>query len=348
MKILEPTLEAIQFITDRLSQGELVVIPTETVYGLAAHAFHKAAIQKIFETKQRPKNHPLIVHIGNEFQSYQDLVDSDLVQGNSAIAVITNQLFHLWPGPLTLILPKGKRILDIVCGSQQGVAIRIPQHPVTLTLLKQLKNPIVAPSANLYGKLSPTHPHMVDPTLNVSFVLNGGPCHIGIESTIINLLNPDSIYLHRFGAIPIETLSTCIQKKIFIKTKDTNSLSSGMALQHYAPHKPLILVREKNDVLYLKQFSFQKLVIILHNLKIESWVEDLKNDFKLDIEILSAIGDPLEIAAKLFATWDKLSKGNYDALCIQQLESKDSISLAIQDKIDRACASYKSYHRSSS
>ena len=177
-----------------LKDGELVALPTETVYGLAADARNEIAIKKIYIAKNRPLNHPLIVHI----DSYENLENwaQDIPIGAKLLAE------HFWPAPLTILLKKRNKVSNTITAGLNTVAIRVPQHPIILDLIKKLGNGIVAPSANLHQKTSPTKPMHVLKTLNnsIAAVLDGGMSNIGIESTIIDMTK-DRPAILRYGAI---------------------------------------------------------------------------------------------------------------------------------------------------
>lgn len=164
---------------DRLRAGEVVAIPTETVYGLAADATQEGAIGKVFATKGRPSDHPLIVHLGSaDWASHWGDCPAEL----EALAD------RFWPGPLTLVVPRRPAVSPLITGGQDSVALRVPRHPLTLELLRQLGRPLVAPSANLFGHTSPTSAqHVLDEFQGAVPVLDGGPCQVGLESTILDL-----------------------------------------------------------------------------------------------------------------------------------------------------------------
>ncbi|OGV50538.1 MAG: threonylcarbamoyl-AMP synthase, partial [Legionellales bacterium RIFCSPHIGHO2_12_FULL_42_9] len=183
-------------VKNQLDIGEIVAIPTETVYGLAANANNAIAIDKIYCLKQRPYNHPLIMHIASGW---------DLDQWATAIpSYVYNLIDNFWPGPLTLVLPSRKEnICDLITGGQPTIAIRCPGHSLTQQLLHQLGYPLVAPSANPFGKISPTTAAHVQISFHESnlMILDGGRCKLGIESTIIDATRFDSYQILRHGSI---------------------------------------------------------------------------------------------------------------------------------------------------
>jgi len=183
-----------------LKDGNVVAIPTETVYGLAANALDENAIRKVFEVKKRPITNPLIVHISGKEELSKYVLD---------ISEIAEKLAnHFWPGPLTLLLPKKTIISDFVTASFTNVAIRVPNHPMTLELLKNLPFPLVAPSANPFMYISPTTAQHVVKQLGdkIPYVLDGGICSKGLESTVIGFKN-DIPVIYRMGSITLEEIS---------------------------------------------------------------------------------------------------------------------------------------------
>jgi L-threonylcarbamoyladenylate synthase len=175
-----------QAAADLLRKGEVVAIPTETVYGLAANAYNEAAVLKIFQAKQRPAFDPLIVHVHSldqvkEVVSFSELKRKDTRKEAEAL------MAKFWPGPLTLVLPKSDRVPDLVTSGLDTVAVRMPAHPMALELLRSLDFPLAAPSANPFGYVSPTTAQHVADQLGekIPYILDGGPCTVGVESTII-------------------------------------------------------------------------------------------------------------------------------------------------------------------
>ena len=232
-------------ITDKLSiaseclkAGELVAVPTETVYGLAANGIDPIAIRKIFEAKERPLNNPLILHFANEEQILPFIVD---------FPPILKELSKIfWPGPLTLLLPKSARVDYAITGDRSHLAVRIPSHPLLLELLRSLPFPLAAPSANLYGTISPTSAAHVYNQLNgrIPIILDGGPCEKGIESTIIGLEN-NRVHVYRLGGISMEELSLHLEELPLINNKATDhGITSGMVKHNYAPKTPLFFYKE--------------------------------------------------------------------------------------------------------
>lgn len=219
----------IEIAARQLQAGELVAFPTETVYGLGADAANPAAIQKVFSAKGRPADHPLIVHIENAKQ---------LPSWACRIPHIAWGLAErFWPGPLTLILPKQIGVSPLITGGQDTIAIRIPSHPITLQLLRAFGGAIVGPSANKYGRVSPTTAEHVASDLGnaVAVILDGGECSVGLESTILDLTATQPV-IRRSGAITAADLSTALAQPISIDLNANATIrTSGSHASHYAP-----------------------------------------------------------------------------------------------------------------
>ena len=220
---------------DALNNGALVAIPTETVYGLAGSAFNEHAIQKIFHLKNRPFCNPLILHT----HSIEEVLK--FVQHIPPNAMKLAKAF--WPGPLTLLLPKKTIIPQIVTAGSHLVAVRIPNHPLTLSLLKQLDFPLVAPSANPYTRISPTNAKMVDDYFgtDLPIILDGDICSKGIESTIVGFLD-DIPIIYRQGAISVDAIEFIVGKSKVQATKNEKITTPGMSPMHYAPKTKFYIV----------------------------------------------------------------------------------------------------------
>lgn len=225
-----------------LMAGEVVAIPTETVYGLAGNANDPKAISKIYDLKQRPLNHPLIMHIGQNW---------DLKSWASLIPDYIQPLInHFWPGPLTLVLnSKPDSVSPLITGGQQTVAIRCPAHPVAQSLLSELQFPLVAPSANPFGKISPTTAAHVQNSFKDAplLILDGGRCEIGIESTIIDATQADTYQILRPGMIDEQTLNMVLPG--LSRKQENNSIRvPGKLASHYQPEKPLYCFQDSQKL----------------------------------------------------------------------------------------------------
>ena len=221
-----------------LRAGGLVAIPTETVYGLAADASNPDAVRRIFAVKGRPTDHPVIVHLAAAEQ---------LGEWATAIPRTAALLADAcWPGPLTLLVPRATHVLDVVTGGRSTLGVRVPAHPLTLELLARFGGGLAAPSANRFGKVSPTTADHVRADLgdDVDYVLDGGPCPIGVESTIVDCtVEPPQVL--RPGGIPTEQIAALLNSEL--DSEAGPSRAPGMLESHYAPRCRLLLVTSADE-----------------------------------------------------------------------------------------------------
>lgn len=302
-----------------LEKGELVAIPTETVYGLAGNIYNDCALKKIFETKKRPFYNPLIVHI------HSKNILNDIVED---IPLKAHQLADaFWPGALTLVLKKKAIVPDLITAGKDTVAVRMPNHPLTLELLKILNFPLAAPSANPFGAISPTTAnHVADYFPNdLKMVLDGGNCSNGIESTIIGFEDNKPI-LYRLGAISVESIEAVIGKLIIKNKKDSIPDAPGMLSRHYAPKTKTILVKNIKEALDF--YSMKNIGVLLFKDSIE---------YKPNItqELLSKTGDLKEATANLYAAMHRLDKLNLDLIIAEKFPEND-LGKSINDRLVRA------------
>jgi L-threonylcarbamoyladenylate synthase len=241
MKTQIVDLSQISLAVELLKKGEPIVFPTETVYGLGGPFFHREAVQRIFTIKNRPTDNPLIVHVSSISEAL-DLIEDPPAQ----FFFLANQF---WPGPLTLVLKAHPKVSSFISGNLSTIAIRIPSHPIALELLQSFGAPLVAPSANLSGRPSPTCALDVLEDLEgkVPLVLDGGPCSIGIESTVLSLVGPQPVLL-RPGSITKETLEATLQTTIILPTSEETPLSPGMKYRHYAPKARIHLLYDRSEI----------------------------------------------------------------------------------------------------
>jgi len=232
VSILKATPETIQQAAETLRQGGLVAFPTETVYGLGADATNEHAVAAVFAAKGRPQFNPLIIHVAGS-ESIHAFVDAnDLAQ---------KAIQAFWPGPLTLVLPRSTRASDAVTGGQGTVAVRVPAHPVAQAVLRAFGGGLAAPSANRFGRVSPTRAEHVMADLGgaVDFVLDGGPSSVGVESTIVDL-SADVPALLRPGGVTREALEQVLGRAL--PSRETAEVRvPGMLPSHYAPRAGLVL-----------------------------------------------------------------------------------------------------------
>ncbi len=303
-----------------LDEGKLVAIPTETVYGLAGNALNGEAALSIFKTKNRPSFDPLIIHIGSVDQ---------LSKWVTALPEKAKKLAeNFWPGPLTLLLPKSSLIPDIVTSGLKEVAIRIPDHPLTRALLNQLDFPLAAPSANPFGYISPTTAAHVNEQLGdkIAYILDGGACTVGVESTIIGF--PDDVpTLYRKGGLPLEEIEKIIGKVETLPHSSSNPKAPGMLKSHYAPGKPFYLAtREK----MLKADRNKTAFLLFGNP-----LDDLLPEKQL---LLSPERNLQEAARNLFSYLRKLDATPDTTEIYAELVPDEGLGRAINDRLRRAAA----------
>lgn len=303
-----------------LQSGELVAIPTETVYGLAANGTNELAIQKIFEAKGRPKSNPLILHFSDSEAILPYIQDFP--------AELKKLAETFWPGPLTLLLNKSELVPNIITAGHNRVAVRVPAHSVTLELLKNLPFPLSAPSANPYGKISPTKAEHVFHQLSgkIPFVLDGGPCNKGLESTIVGMENKE-IIVYRLGSISIEEIEYVLGYQPTIhQSSEESPLTSGMVKHHYAPSTPLFFIESINDIDTSNNSGFIF----------------FQNDF-IDVEnkiILSETGNLNEAAQRLYDSLHLMDSKELKQIYIERFPDS-KLGRTINDRLKRATAKFE-------
>lgn len=298
---------SIEIAARYLKEGQLVAIPTETVYGLAGNAFDEDAVKKVFLAKNRPFTNPLIVHCAS-LREVEELV--------TEIPAAARRLAdNFWPGPLTLLLPKSSKISSLVTAGQERVAIRIPDHPLTLELLRTLDFPLVAPSANPFGYVSPTTAEHVRMGLGdqVAYILDGGTCSIGIESTIVGF-EQGAAKIFRPGGIPAEQIG-------ILTDIPSSYLGPGMLKSHYAPTRRLIL----GSIPELLREHHDKRLGIL----------SFRTAYPGYSIVLSPSGSLEEAAHNLFAALRQLDKSNVDLIIAEEVPSY-GLGIAINDRLHKA------------
>jgi len=297
-----------------LEKGDVVAFPTETVYGLGADALNPYAAAKIFEAKGRPHFDPLIIHLGRKewLQDYVKMIPSDA----------SKLIDAFWPGPLTLILQKKPLIPDIVTAGLPTVAIRMPSHPVALMLIQAFRKPIAAPSANPFGYMSPTKVQHVARMLKgrIPMVLDGGNSVFGIESTIVSFQD-EGIYIHRHGAISEEELSQYVKITDGIKTNSTYR-SPGELPYHYAPMKPLKIIRTLDEVKTA-------------NSSFLAFREPVIKPISRHLKVLSKTGDLREAAANFFSDLIELDRDDIEIIYAEKVP-ESGIGKAIMERLRKA------------
>lgn len=302
-----------------LNLGELVAIPTETVYGLAANAFNADAVTRIYKAKNRPQFNPLIIHT----DSLEKLKEWGLVLPEKMVALAT----RFSPGPLTYLIPKSDRIPDIVTAGTDAVAVRIPNHPLTLELLRQLPYPLAAPSANPSGLVSPTNAWHVHEQLGdkVAYILNGGDCSVGVESTIISFMEEPPRIL-RFGGMAMEKIEDITGPlQIPAAGYADNPVAPGQLARHYATTRKLVVGDPRK---YLTYFQPEQIAVIAFS----SIYKEIPPRNQL---VLSQSRNLDEAAQKLFAAMRDADKLDVELIVAEKFP-EEGLGRAINDRLKRA------------
>ncbi|MFB3884073.1 MAG: L-threonylcarbamoyladenylate synthase [Thermodesulfobacteriota bacterium] len=304
-----------------IKRGGIVAFPTETVYGLGADTFNPMAVARIFEVKGRPHFDPLIVHVAS---------DKDLNRLTGEIPSSAKKLMErFWPGPLTVVLSKKERVPDIVTAGLPTVAIRMPKHPMALSLIELAGSPIVGPSANPFGYLSPTTAGHVRDQLGkqIDFILDGGPCEVGVESTILSFSEKGPEIL-RPGGIPLEEIESIIGRVKTGSSGEEKPSAPGMLPRHYAPRTPIVLEWSKKNS---DAYGDKRIGLLV--------LQKPSNDLKYDhLEVLSKKGDLREAAANLFSAIRRLDALNLDLILAEPVP-EEGLGRAIMDRLRRASRS---------
>ena len=293
-----------------LDKNDCVAVPTETVYGLAGNAYSNIAVKKIFNLKKRPKNNPLIVH----YLDINKLKDDCHIDDN-----FIKLYNHFSPGPITFILKlkKDSKISKFVTNKQTSLAVRFPKHPLFRKLLKVLNYPLAAPSANISTRLSSVKASDVIEEFGskIKYVLDGGRCQIGLESTIINLLSKPTIL--RFGGLDISKIEKILKKKVLIKTNSKKKIAPGQFPLHYSPGIPLRINAKKpkkNEAFVL--------------------IKKRKTTFK-NYYYLSKNNNLKQSAKNLYTILRKIKKDGYKKIAVEKIQNK-GIGKTINDRLNRA------------
>ncbi|MHC1703927.1 MAG: L-threonylcarbamoyladenylate synthase [Tenuifilaceae bacterium] len=315
MNIHQQIKQAAQIIKD----GGLVAFPTETVYGLGANALNPIAVAKIFIEKERPSFDPLIVHIADvsdikKLTKYEDERVYRLAE-------------KFWPGPLTIVLPKNGTIPEIVTSGLPTVGLRMPNNEIALELIKLAECPIAAPSANKFGRISPTSANHVRKQLpSLSCILDGGSTPVGIESTVITL-NSDGFVILRQGFVSKQDLETVLSISKLPIVKETELASPGLLKSHYSPCKPLYIIGESI------------IPVNKSNAGLLSFRKKDRSDYKT-IEYLSHHADLKEAATNLFKALHRLEDAEIEFIVAESVP-EEGIGIAIMDRLRKAAFKYK-------
>jgi len=324
-------LDKIKIAVEVIKKGNLVAFPTETVYGLGANALNEEAVAKIFQAKGRPLNDPLIVHIAdikelNRLSKYTPPVALKLAK-------------KFWPGPLTLVLKKSELVSDIITAGLDTVAIRMPDDNIALSLIREAQTPIVAPSANLFGRTSPTNAQHVADDLDgkIEMIIDGGKTKVGVESTVLDITT-EPVRVLRAGGISVEQLKKVISKVKIGEELERGLRSPGMLNSHYSPQARLILVEEKGEAqveeVYKLAFKYKAQGFKIGIMAKEE-NQDKYNGFPVKI---IGKGSELKIcAANLFAVLRSFDKEGFEIIIAEGLEEQD-LGLAIMERLRKAAA----------
>ncbi len=331
MKILSASETDLETAARALREGKLVAIPTETVYGLGANAFDERAVARVFEAKARPTFDPLIVHIART----EDIrtVAREVPQMALALARA------LWPGPLTMILPKKPEVPDIVTAGLDTVAVRFPSHSVARRIIEIAGIPVAAPSANPFGYISPTTAAHVAAMLGnkIDLIVDGGPCDVGVESTVVDLTGSEPVLL-RAGGMPLERIEAVVGSVRIPKreaTKDGAALASpGQTLSHYAPSTPLYLFEQGAlpDAIAKEIVPRPSLALVFDARRAAALEAAARFD---EVVALSPGGDLGEAAARLFSLLHSFDARHFEAIYAERVP-EEGLGRAINDRLFRA------------
>ncbi|MCC5025627.1 MAG: threonylcarbamoyl-AMP synthase [Candidatus Synoicihabitans palmerolidicus] len=322
-QIYRPTPVNLHRMACALRRGDLVGVPSETVYGLAADALNPDACAKIFTAKERPANDPLIIHVHQIAQAKQ------LAFWNQAAARLADKY---WPGPLTLVLPKREIVPNIVTAGLDSVALRMPQHPVFRALLETANLPLAAPSANPFGYISPTTSDHVKTSLKnrIAYILEGGACRIGLESTIVDLRSPAHPQILRPGAITLRDIQAMLTGTSAVHSQDPGegpALSPGLLKRHYSPNTAIELAEEISSA----QVTSNQVFVFYQ--RIPPRFKTAKFTY-----VLTPDGTGLSAANRLFALLRKLDAQGLDKIHLQLAPSSEPLAEALNDRMRRAAA----------
>jgi L-threonylcarbamoyladenylate synthase len=324
--------EAVGAAVQKLSNGEVVALPTETVYGLGANALDESAVAKVFEAKERPSFDPLIIHIARREQIHEVCELSPEMD-----AVVQQLMEAFWPGPLTMVLPKKSIVPDIVTSGQPTVAVRMSEHPVMRAICKELGKPIAAPSANRFGRISPTSAGAVEKELGgrIPLIIDGGACNAGLESTIIRVELGEKrpqLHLLRPGPIAKEALQE-IGKVIRPKKPRNIEEAPGQLESHYAPATPLYLFENPEDFNPDSELSYG--LLSYRGAEKDGFIS--LHDWQAIEELSPGKGKLPEAAVRLFFALRQLDESGVDAI-VAETVAETGIGVAINDRLRRASA----------
>ncbi|MBC7692555.1 MAG: threonylcarbamoyl-AMP synthase [Methylotenera sp.] len=356
-EILGTTSKAIAKAAALLQAGEVVGMPTETVYGLAGCAFNSSALAKIFETKERPTFDPLICHVDASVQNLADLEAIGLVNpaalSRVAQARVESLMYRFWPGPLTLVLPRHARVPDLVTGGLDTVGVRMPRHSAAQALIAAAGFPLAAPSANRFGRISPTTAQAVFSELGdrIPMILDGGACEVGLESTVLLVNAEGELTLLRPGGISETQIEEVAHASVIRATspdaalKKSAELAPGMLDSHYAPSKKLYQLEasvselNKLEVVGLETAALPESLglLMLSGSAFEGTSKfEALTGRKVIAFTLSESGNWSEAAQNLFSTLRRLDESPALVLFCEPCLETTGIGHAIADRLKRA------------
>ena len=328
-KLLKATNEAIDLACELLKKGEVVGVPTETVYGLAGDSTNNEAIQKIFDAKGRPSDNPLIVHISN-----LEMLDGIVSAVNADAKTLAE---NFWPGPLTIIMPKGHKVCEKTTAGLDSVGVRMPSNEIARKIIEQSGIPFSAPSANTSGKPSPTTANDVFEDMNgkIPLIIDGGTSNAGVESTVISVLEETPVIL-RPGVVTKEMIESVLNKKVEIAKEVTAGVSDnaavrspGMKYKHYAPKAEVVILKGslENFAKYIETHKTQNTYALCF---------DGEESF-LSVPAIAYgnINDPEDQAHKLFSALRKLDSENA-SLVFARCPETTGVSLAVYNRLIRS------------
>jgi len=322
-------LAKIKLAAEEIKKGNLVAFPTETVYGLGADALNEKAVAKIFQAKGRPYNDPLIAHIADIKELYR------LSKQVPPVAIKLVKVF--WPGPLTLVLKKSKLVSGIVTAGLDTVAVRMPEDNIALSLIREAETPIAAPSANLFGRTSPTTAQHVADDLDgkIEMIINGGKTKVGVESTVLDV-TVEPVRVLRAGGISVEKLKGVVGQVKISKELKEGFRSPGMLNSHYSPQAKLILVENKEEA-QIEEVRQLASKYMTRGLRVGIMAKE-ENQNKYDRFEVKVIGKGTELevcAANLFTILRSFDKEGFEIIIAEGLE-EHGLGLAIMERLRKA------------
>jgi len=324
-------LAKIKIAAEEIKKGNLVAFPTETVYGLGADAINAKAVAKIFQAKGRPFNDPLIAHIADINELHR------LSKQVPPVALKLAKAF--WPGPLTLVLKKSELVSGIVTAGLDTIAVRMPADDIALSLIREAKTPIAAPSANLFGRTSPTTAQHVADDLGgkIKMIIDGGKTKVGVESTVLDV-TVEPVQVLRAGGISVEKLKEVVGQVKISKELEEGFRSPGMLNSHYSPRAKLILVEKKGDA-QVEEVRRLASKYIAQELKVGIMAKE-ENQNKYNGFEFKVIGKGSELdvcATNLFSTLRSFDKEGFEIIIAEGLEEQ-GLGLAIMERLRKAAA----------